>query len=303
MDQPVRRGAASGSKACEQHGWCLSEGAAVQAPSSLASGEAARPGQELHALVRTVEAQIIPRLVLAHRDEHGRPIDFGGMMHASEEDLEQCVRLLIDSGVESICAFAEGVHARGIALESVYLEVFAPAARRLGELWESDDCSFTDVTIALGRLQQVLRRFGSRFRGDGFVGEPWRRALFAAAPGEQHTFGLSMVVQFFLRAGWDASLLPAPAGEELVQLVQRDRVALVGLTMSCESRAPALKALISRLRRLSGNPELRVIVGGNPFNDRPALAAEVGADATAIDAHRAVDIAQQLILSAPSLCN
>ena len=48
-------------------------------------------------------------------------------------------------------------------LELLFLRLLAPAARRLGELWEGDLCTFTDVTIGLSHLQQVLRELSPVF--------------------------------------------------------------------------------------------------------------------------------------------
>jgi methanogenic corrinoid protein MtbC1 len=259
----------------------------------------ADPGSEhLQLLVSTVESQIIPRLVIAHRSSNA-----GGMASAEPgerrerpEEVRACIRLLLDSGAGPIMGFAEALLVRGLTLDAVYLDVFAPAARGLGDLWERDQCSFTDVTIALGRLQQTLRRFAAHFRPEFVEGEPWRRAMFAAVPGEQHTLGLSMIVQYFLRAGWDASMVPSPAADELPRLVQQERVTLVGLSMSQAGNVPVLKALIARIRASTSNPALRIVVGGVAFSEQPALADEVGADGTAIDAAQAVNLAQQLVL-------
>jgi MerR family transcriptional regulator, light-induced transcriptional regulator len=252
----------------------------------------------LRLLVSTVESQIIPRLVMAHRTEASSTgpscCDEGPVSY--EEDVRACVSLLMEPSAGTLSVFAEGLLGRGMSLDALYLQVFAPAARQLGEMWTRDECSFTDVTIALGRLQQSLRRFAAHFRPECIDGEPWRRALFAAVPGEQHTFGLSMVVQYFIRAGWDATLLPGAAEHDLGRLVQSERVALVGFTMACESHAPAVKALISRLRSTSRNSALRILVGGVAFSRFPGLGAQVGADGTAHDAQQAVNLAQQLVL-------
>jgi methanogenic corrinoid protein MtbC1 len=257
------------------------------------------PGREqLRLLVTTVEAQIIPRLVLAHRGAGGghAPLAEAPARRTRQEEVDTCMRLLLDPAEGPLLRFAAELVARGLSPDSIYLEVFAPAARGLGEKWERDECSFTDVTVALGRLQQSLRRFAAHFRPESATGEPWRQALFAAVPGEQHTFGLSMIVQYFLRAGWDASMIPSPAADELLKLVRQEPIALIGLSMGRESHAPVLKALIGRLRSGSCNPALRLIVGGVAFVGQPGLAAELGADGTAGDALDAVNLAQQLVL-------
>ena len=79
---------------------------------------------------------------------------------------------------------------RGVSVESLYLDLFAPAARRLGEMWDSDECDFSTVTVALGRLQRLLRELSPAFGTE--IGHPanGRRALFVQPRDEQHSFGL-----------------------------------------------------------------------------------------------------------------
>jgi methanogenic corrinoid protein MtbC1 len=253
--------------------------------------------ERLRLLVTTVEAQIIPRLVIAHRT----PSSDGTVLPSApptprHDEVDRCTHMLLDPAAGSVADFAEDLVNRGVPLDAIYMDIFGPSARRLGEMWERDECSFTDVTIALGRLQQALRRFAPHFRPDGVDREPWRRALFAAAPGEQHTLGLSMIVQYFLRAGWDTSLLPNAGEQDLSRLVHQENVALVGFSMSDERHAPMLKSLIGRVRASSRNNTLRIMVGGFAFSARPGLDVEVGADGTATDPAAAVKIAQHMLM-------
>ena len=70
-------------------------------------------------------------------------------------------------------------------------------------MWSEDECDFSTVTVALGRLQRLLRELSPAFGTEIEYPANGRRALFAQAPDEQHSFGLSMVAEFFRRQGWD----------------------------------------------------------------------------------------------------
>lgn len=75
-------------------------------------------------------------------------------------------------------------------------------ARRLGEMWCSDSCSFAMVSIAMTRLHTV----GHRLAQLRSVTIPTINAtgtvLLTAPPGEQHTFGLAITEQAFISTGW-----------------------------------------------------------------------------------------------------
>ncbi|MEJ1937739.1 cobalamin B12-binding domain-containing protein, partial [Nostoc sp. NIES-2111] len=125
-----------------------------------------------------------------------------------------------------------------------------------------------------------------------------RQILLATAPGEQHTFGLSMVESFFRASGWDVTSDPDLDPAKLVGL---RRYGIIGFSLSSETRLEALSACIRAVRRASRNPGIGVMVGGHLFIERPELVAIVGADLTATDGLTAVLLAQSLLdLRAPA---
>jgi hypothetical protein len=55
---------------------------------------------------------------------------------------------------------------QGVSQEEI-VDVLIPAiARRIGEDWCADRTSFADVTIGVGRLQQLVREIGTKWRSD-----------------------------------------------------------------------------------------------------------------------------------------
>ncbi len=67
----------------------------------------------------------------------------------------------------------------------------------LGYLWEEDHCSIIDVTLGVGRLQQVLRELSPEFQQYRGLPDMRRRALLLPVPGEQHTFETQRADGFF----------------------------------------------------------------------------------------------------------
>jgi methanogenic corrinoid protein MtbC1 len=127
------------------------------------------------------------------------------------------------------------------------------------------------------------------------VHEVGRRALLAAVPGEQHTFGISMVAEFFRRAGWDVFAIPPASRAELIDVVRREWLAVVGLSASCERHVDTLTATIRDIRRASRHRSVGVIVGGALFAAHPELVSVVGADATGADGLLATAHAERLL--------
>ena len=102
-------------------------------------------------------------------------------------------------------------------------------------------------------------------------------------PGEQHTFGVVIAAEFFLRAGWEVHRDPAASSEELSSTVSTRRFAVAGTTPGNDDRLDMVAAFIRRVRRESLNRGIGVMVGGRVSAERPELARLVGADATAMN--------------------
>ncbi|HEX7720105.1 MAG TPA: cobalamin B12-binding domain-containing protein [Woeseiaceae bacterium] len=249
---------------------------------------------ELARLSRTIEGEIIPRLMLAF--DSGAATDTPQDM-AAVDTVDEFVRLLLAHDASVATRFVNQLRAGGTPLPVIYLELLAPAARRLGQLWEEDYCSFTDVTVGVCRMHQVLLAFSPCFRAaTADDGDKNKTAMFLPVPGEQHTFGLFMVVEFFRRAGWNVWSGAPSAVDEVRALVRAQYFAVVGFSLSAERHLGRLTECIADLRRCSANAEVRVLVGGRLFIDQPGLIAEVGADAAARDGQDAVRLAGNLRL-------
>lgn len=272
----------------------------VQATKNPPSPQWSDEAERLAKLVRTIEGEVIPRLVLAHRKNGLPPLTLGARpMLPDTSAVAEFATLVIEHEATFLTTYVQNLRARGLAIESLYLNLLAPTARRLGEMWDDDLCDFATVTMALWRLHQVVRNLSSSFVGQaGALGES-QRAIFASMPGEQHTFGLFLVAEFFRRAGWDVLDGPIRTPDEIVAVVRDEPFSVAGLSLARESRIGELTDLIAAIKNASRNRRIKVMVGGPVFFGHPELVERVGGDATASDGQTAVKIAQEII-SIPS---
>jgi methanogenic corrinoid protein MtbC1 len=271
-------------RACEEA--CAPPEAERRTGSKGARGRSRRRKATLES---TIETEIIPRLLLTHRVGADLDTAHGPTgLHPSAEDVAEFVRLLLDHDTRVAFAFVDAMRAQGSGVETLFLELLAPAARLLGELWKADVCDFTDVTIGLSRLQQLLHELSPAFEDEAARLFSGRQLLLATAPGEQHTLGLMMVEEFFNRSGWDCTSEFGASVEELVKLVRRHHFDVVGLSASCDTLLGGLASAIEAIRKSSRERGVIIMVGGQIFLDRPELAARLGADATAQDGREAV---------------
>ncbi|WP_137124562.1 B12-binding domain-containing protein [Roseomonas sp. HF4] len=247
-------------------------------------------------LARTLESDIIPRLLLAHRAvATAAYIDRGPGAEPQAQDVTALVSLAMQADLPGALSYLEGLRARGAPIERLYLELLGPVARRLGVMWEEDLCDFTAVTIGLSCLHQVVREYSPAFVARAPQPEPERRILLAPAPGEQHSFGILVVEQFFRGQGWDVWSGSGLERVEILEAAHRIWFGVAGFSLACEDHIGDLALLIRDVRRVSRNAGIGVLVGGPLFIENPDLVALVGADATATDGRQATLQAETML--------
>jgi len=243
-----------------------------------------------------IESEIIPRLLMAHSSGEGRKSRLVRGITPDEASRFAILPLQLEAAalLEEVDAFI----AKGASVETICLDLLAPAARRLGEMWDNDECDFLDVTMGLWRLQEVMREVAAR--------APVARAglalphcaLFSPMPGDHHNFGTLMIEEVFARAGWRSEALVKPERRELLDRLAHQPFDLVGLTLARDCPSAALSNLIRAVRNVSANPHIIVLVGGRMINENPGMAIDVGADGTGADALAALELANALVKTA-----
>lgn len=246
------------------------------------------------AVVKTLRTQIIPKIVMALRS---LPV-VAGQDEAKRRDpgaIEEFADLAV--GIDDDAAFAhvEKLLAAGASVESILLELLAPTARHLGALWEADVADFVIVTLGVSRLQRIMRRLGESFFNEARPSDGSESILLTIIPGEQHSFGMSIVAEFFRRAGWNLCTGPFVSHQELTSLVQSHWFDVVGFSVSSDRRLDELKRDICTIRRDSRNRHVGIMLGGPMMIAQPGLVASMGADMMSVDAARAPQQARGLI--------
>jgi methanogenic corrinoid protein MtbC1 len=238
-------------------------------------------------LARTIENQIIPRLMLTHRLTAERSIPAAALTLDSAH-VEELARLVLHHDASVGASYIETLRAQGVSVDAVFLQLMAPAARRLGVMWSDDTLDFTDVTVGLSRLQQLCHELSPDFESESMPQFDDRRILLATVPGEQHTLGLMLVEEYFRRAGWECSSVAPKSSLEITRIVKRQHFDVVGFSVSCGILLESVASAIQTVRKFSRNKSVTVLVGGSIFLEHPEYAVRVGADGTAEDGRQAV---------------
>jgi methanogenic corrinoid protein MtbC1 len=252
------------------------------------------------ALDRTIEREIIPRLLMTHRSgalplAGGAGPERGDIDRRTFRDFMEAVRSVHDEGAFEV---VRTLLQNGTTPDVIMMDLLAPAADTLGEMWYRDDCGFVDVTVAMGRLQRILRELGQQQAHTPAKFSSPGRIIVSSLPGEQHTLGLYIVAEFFYSDGWGVVIGPPVEEVTTAELVQTEWFDIVALAVSRDDALLPLRHEIAAVRRKSLNPRVRILIGGHAVNEHRDAVKLLGADARATDPHDAVRVAHQLLAEA-----
>ena len=238
-------------------------------------------------LAQAIVSMVIPKLQHAHPKVEAAHQESSVRHMRLQAEADRFVGMVLAENCDAQWHFLCELRQAGLDPESIFLNVMTPAIRRLGDLWDDDRMSFIDVTAKAAHLQQMMRRLGAEWQAEG-SGCGNRRILLAPAPGEQHTFGLFLLAEMFLKAGWDTVVEPAASRDNLCDCVALQSFDAIGLSAGSERTLPALTSCVEDIRRAGFNKHMRVFLGGGAFQISASSLDGYGADMIETDGRLAV---------------
>ncbi len=229
-------------------------GASEESRQSLGSNAA-------HDLLATIHDQIVPQLILIHAADAA---DLGACpatrLPPTAQEVATFAGVAVAENLEQALQFIQELADGGLSVEVILLDLVAPAARLLGDQWLDDRRSLTDVTAGLALLHRVVHVLGpsnvSSAEDRGFV-------VLVAAPKEQHTLGIFMLAEFLRKERWGVRVDPNMPRQDLLDLVRREHIDMVGISVSNTDLVGPLTNLVAAVRSASRNGDVAVMVGGS----------------------------------------
>ncbi len=184
----------------------------------------------------------------------------------------------------------EAAMAAGTDLDSIYLDVIAPAMASIGERWARGELDIAIEHRASGITARIIGRLGPRFarrgrtRGTVVLGGP---------PGERHALPLSLLSDLVRAAGFEVSDLGADVPPASFALAAQDaqRLVAVGVSVTNPGSLPMAAEVIAEVHRAV--PGVPVLIGGSAVTGEDQARA-LGADAWAADGRAAVALLDRL---------
>ncbi len=185
------------------------------------------------------------------------------------------------------------VETKTASIQEIYLHVFQKAQHEIGRLWQINQISVAQEHYCTAATQMIMSQLYPYI----FSTEKNGRTLVATCvSGDLHEIGVRVVSDFFEMEGWDTFYLgantPAPS---LLQTLKERNADLVVLSATMTFHIRFVRKLIEKIRADEQTKNVKILVGGYPFNVAPDLWREIGADGFAKDAPGAVATANRLM--------
>jgi MerR family transcriptional regulator, light-induced transcriptional regulator len=214
----------------------------------------------------------------------------GDGAHMSRPPREDVLGLLVRgamTGDPDVLSRLTGEFRRHRIPAEAAVDIYIPAAvNEIGTAWHDDMIDILDATVAVSRLQDLLREFGRGWRADAAGGDG--SVLMVVPEGETHTLGAMIATAQLRRQGVSVAVQLAPSRATLDELMSTRRFDALFLSVgnfeSLESGSKIVKTMERRLRR-----RLPVVAGGSIPMELDAVRRAIGADMATRDVGAALD--------------
>lgn len=163
------------------------------------------------------------------------------------------------------------------------------AAREIGERWVRDDASFAEVTIAVSRLQSLLRKLEPEPGAEAVIHADGPLILLLVSCDNDHTLGAMVLLGQLRRLGCSARLLVGAHPTTLGAEIGASRFDAVMISAAPGNSTIALHRLVLSLRKM-GAGDAPIVIGGGIVESEPELLRRTGADVAESDLHRALEL-------------
>lgn len=254
-------------------------------------------------LNKTIESEIIPRLLMGHQLESAND-QFSSQSNeisVTQVEIVDFCQTLLDGPIEDCFTFIDTMQKSGHTLVSLYMNLIPASTRRLQYLWENDENSFTEVTMALGRAQNLIHQLSPMFMRQDHLSNYQGSALLINAPGSQHTLGILILGEFFKLNGWNTTVEIEVTATDLKDQIHSQAYDLLAISISCDDQWDTMETLLQEVKKVSKNKGILTMAGGPLFDHKPELVDACSADACALTAEEAIKTITDLLAQRTSL--
>jgi methanogenic corrinoid protein MtbC1 len=202
------------------------------------------------------------------------------------------IKVLIDADPRGHRELTEELQRSGLPMQTLAIQLFAPVAAYLGNLWCTDESDFMQVAVASTRIGMIINHLSQSRSVAINACETERRVLLTRTRGAMHTIGVSIVASCFRDMGWAVE----GGGElelddQVYMRLSNGPYDLLGISVGRVDEAPECAQAIRRIHSNRYTQGMKIAVGGPAVKKDPHAFNRIGADIVARSALEVMQLA------------
>jgi 5-methyltetrahydrofolate--homocysteine methyltransferase len=200
---------------------------------------------------------------------------------------------IVEGDADRALAVARRLIDSGVGAHGLVVEVFVPAMRRVGELFERGEYFIADVIACAEAFKRV---FEDVVKPRLERGEKRRVAVavFGTVKGDIHDLGKNLAKVLFEVEGFEVIDLGVDVSpEQIVEAVEKYNARVVGVSALMTTTMTEQRRVVEELRKRGLRDKVIVIAGGAPVTEE--WVREIGADVCGDDAFKALRRVKELL--------
>ena len=150
--------------------------------------------------------------------------------------------------------------AKNLTLDYFYNSMAPMIAEMLGDAWKDDALSFSEVTIALGKLRLLCQEFEEKYLSGVENNYTSTNILMISTDGDNHTFGAYIASIKLRKFNINTYLSVSSTESEVLDKIKNGNFAVIGLSVGSEK---AIKRVNQLAKAIKENHDMPIIAGGS----------------------------------------
>ncbi len=215
----------------------------------------------------------------------------------SEEELfEEIKQAFVDFDSETVKRLVMEALSAGYTPNEIIEGALRPAMEVVGDKFEKGEYFLAELMMAGDLFKEVMDEILAPEIEKSREGSGLGTVVIGTVKGDLHDIGKNIVAIMLRVAGFEVIDLGVDVPpEKFVETVKRYNADIVGMSALLTTTMLEMKNVIDALRSEGLRDKVKVIIGGAAVNEE--FAREIGADAYAENAVKAVEICKKLIAS------
>ncbi len=207
------------------------------------------------------------------------------------EIIKEIYKVVLNGEISEVPKAVQKAIDDGISANLILDSGLIAAMKEVGRLFEEGEFFVPEMLISAHAMQGGLNLLKPLLVDSGV--QPKGKVIMGTVKGDLHDIGKNLVSMMLEGAGYEVEDLGTDVSSEIFVDKLKEGADIVGLSALLTTTMPSIGTTIQAINEAGLRDSVKIIIGGAPITQE--YADEIGADGFAVDASRAVTLADSLM--------